>query len=328
MSVFYHICRKILPVAALIVLMASAACSAVKDDGAFIETGAIGEAVPLRVSVLPEGTPALTKSELQTSDEKNVDNLIVFVYLRSTGALVWSFGSSSDSAQTELPAGEYTLWAFANYIAEPSGLATVSQAATYHSGFIENSRGRLFMRGSKDVTISSGIPADEVIPVVRDVAKVELTAIPTFTGFVAGAVFKEAVLVNVPKMYLEEFSSSNNADFWNPDGESIELPGMLRITSTGCVYGFPNHSLEESSSTLRDYVTKFSICASLNGRDYWYPIGLPDISSNQVYTIPALEISGYGSDDPNEYVIDLSTKLNTGVSVRAWENGADYTQNI
>ena len=263
----------------------------------------------------------MSKAENQSSEEKELNSLDVFVF-DEAGALLYHERTSGSHIDIELTKGRRQVKALVNAPASVSALSTLSQVTLFHLPLANQTRGNFFMSGGKTVTIDDDL--DEVIiNVSRDVAKVELVNLPTFNGVATGGTFMEAYLINVPKEYNTSVVISSANQSWNFNdtvASESEQDALLKLTGTGSVYGMPNATDEAESIEDVDYVTKLVLKANIGGRIYWYPIGIPDMTANKRYIIENAYINGPGSDSPNKYADDSAlTAVVTSTSVESWD---------
>ena len=99
------------------------------------------------------------------------------------------------------------------------------------------------------------------------------------------------------------------------------MNGFTKWTGTGdkVFYAHPNSARQADGVEGRDHTTKLVVAASIGGTVQYYPIALPGIASNKILRVGDITISGYGSDDPNEYVQDRSGLSFNIISLVPWE---------
>ena len=294
-------------------------CNALRDNTIAVRNDdGGGEAVALRVRAGVRDIA--TKAETQTSAEKQVNTLDLFIFDTDSEALLFKQRVSAASAEVRITKGTRTFYALVNAPAAASALSTLSEVAAYHAAFADQGRSSFFMAGSKAVTVTSAT-TEVVVDVRRDVARVDLVNAPTFSGQAAGATFNAAYLINVPKTYSASATVAAAADAWN-FGDAVktasEQDALLKLATAGTVYGMPNTTAEAAAIDGTDYVTKLVIKATVNGSVYWYPIGIPGIASNKRYVVENVYIKGVGSDTPNAYVDNKV--LSATVNVVDWDD--------
>ena len=302
-------------------LLGIASCNALRDNTIAVRNDdGGGEAVALRVRAGVRDIA--TKAETQTSAEKQVNTLDLFIFDTDSEALLFKQRVSAASAEVRITKGARTFYALVNAPAAASALSTLSEVAAYHAAFADQGRSSFFMAGSKAVTVTSAT-TEVVVDVRRDVARVDLVNAPTFSGQAAGATFNAAYLINVPKTYSASATVAAAADAWN-FGDAVatasEQDALLKLTAAGSVYGMPNTTAEAAAIDGTDYVTKLVIKATVNGSVYWYPIGIPGIASNKRYVVENVYIKGVGSDEPNQYVDNQV--FSATVNVLDWDDAS------
>ena len=334
--------RILLVTACLTALFGLSACEQ-EDIGAFAE-GSVS--VSVRGSV-PVGTKVSTAAETY---EGQVNSLQLFVF-DGNGDIVGYGRAGGPSATIEkVPVGIYTLAVVANNAADLSS-----------TGSLEALRGTTMALGANSTTASAGFlmygeksgvavkvsGTSESIVVTRFPARISLVSVTN--GVTSGPktlVVKAALLINGLGTwnYGAEGEAAGNV---NPAGEKGErimaaaadadepdltFSDLGNTPVTGTVsfnrrfYSFPKAAVDTDvfGSNVGGNV-RLSVLATVNGKDYWYPVTIAGIDRNKCYDV-SLTITGPGSSHPNTPVI--SGHVTASVSVSEWRLGAAYGEMI
>lgn len=306
--------------------------SCIREDG---PEGGRDESGKAKMTVILRSAGEMeTRTELQTSDEKKVTSIDVFVF---SGTILEAHERATGDGITEcggleVSYGEKTVWVFCNYRASRlSGITTIAGCEAVTSSFTENARDAFVMSGSTTYTVSAS-NANVPVDVRRDVAKVQITSAPTFSGVCSGGTLQGIYLVNIPKTYGDSvvLTSSSASDAWNfrnavATGADSEVASMTSSSTwSTALYGMPNASPEaatasDGNAAGEDYVTKLVLKCSIGGNTYWYPLGLPGMAPNKYYEVSGINIFLLGSSNPNEY--STSSSIKATVNVLDWDAG-------
>ena len=297
------------------------------------EVESLKEGAHSSLSIKLKNIVQMTKSgdELQTAAEKRVEAIDVLVFRdgilenhkRATGDGI----TSVDGIEVTL--GQKVVYVFCNYGATRlASVTTIAGCEALRSELAENRRNAFVMSGKTTTNVATATATAEV-SVRRDVSKVEITGAPEFSGVAAGGTVQGIYLINVPKVYDESvvLTSASSAVAWNfrnavataVDSQVSTLTYNANVTTP--LYGMPNASPETSvdiqgNAEGEDFVTKLVIKATIKGKTYWYPIGIPDMGPNKYYKISSVKIAVLGSDNPNDYV--TFTDFSVSIEVADW----------
>lgn len=120
------------------------------------------------------------------------------------------------------------------------------------------------------------------------------------------------------------FSAVGNAV---PNASSVSLSGKY-------VYGYRNASTADPVARRNGFPANgcrsvLYVIAAIGGIDYWYPIGLGELGSNNSYNV-SLTITMPGQRPGDDDFGSLITKgsLSASVTVTDWTDGSDYSETI
>lgn len=269
-----------------------------------------------------------------TAEEQRIASLDVYVFDGSTQEAHVRIADATEAEFVNLSLGSKTIYAFCNYPSETMPVEmTLSQAAAVGGAFALNQRNAFLMCGTKTATVAADTETISV-EVVRRAAKVSLAAAPVFSGAMAGATLEGIFLINIPKDWSSTatLTGSDSANAWNfgetvLSGPDSAVSALTSATGSSAwqtaLYGYPNSSPEAATAEGTDYVTKYVLKVSKDGKIYWYSIGIPGMAANNLYAISNVTINRPGSDSPNAYiavryfsvdVLDWSENIDVGNS--------------
>ena len=324
-----------------------------------VEPEALSDEGSLSISVSQSNqTKALTTS---FSHENQLNKMRVLVY-DSDGNLYKDESLASPFNAATIPnvkTGAYSVMALANTCAALSDARTVTSlsgtAVTLDDCSTTASTGFVMLDNRTGVNVSAGPNATSVnLSVTRFPARVRLVSVKNALPSSLGILMVKSV------MLINGYSSWTLGTTGNPTG-SVNPAG--RKNGTGAIIGtaddadYPNHSFRAvptseqsiaSGTDPRSYsycfysfpnrvnadVTgakqvggkaRLVVCASFNNMTYYYPVTIETLERNTCYDV-ALIISGAGSPDPNVPV--EKGAMSVSITVKDWENGADYSETI
>lgn len=297
---------------AILSLAAFCSCSLI-DDKVCVDDTVSG--ITLSVSV--PGGDVSTRGEGDwpaSAAEKAVSHVDWLVY-GSDGNLVQNVRTSDPTVTIPLGRGNYKVAAVANYPTEiPS--AAVSSVSNYRTllnvdyGVSAGASSPVLVMRSDVIDVSLSGDLSVTVPVKRVAVRVAILGDVRFTDAykalfpsAADQTVRRIFLVNVPsKVGVYDgtmFGSAyvNDAYMNFPSGShswysSSFSPGVFKVH-----YAHPNSAAESATPEGEDHVTKLVVETSRG----FYPIGLPDIVSNQAVFISEVVIGGEGLDTPNGY---------------------------
>lgn len=306
----------------------------------------VGETVTLSISV-PLGTPskalgapskafgAPTKASGSATEanETALKSVQVFVFNSSNNLEAYQ-SAETGSVNLTCTKGAKTIAAVVNG-ATLSGIKTLSELSGTVSKFSENSAEGLVMYGTTAQTIETNTSVS--LEVARLAAKVVIGKITNnikMTQYQGSPIAVNAIyLINVagdakftgaytPSLWLNQSKNSASADnlyYENPS--SLTIAHNASDASGHYFYCYPNPT--ESDSTDSEWSarhTRLVVEATVGGQTCYYPITLPVVNANTVYTVSELIITMIGTDSPD--VADAKGSASFTITVAPWNNYA------
>jgi len=282
-------------------------------------------------------TAQMTKGE-SVAPEDMINSLDVFVFIYETGGTnfgaleaygFYTPGSSSYSDVLKISRGKKKVVAVAN---APDGflddVTTYSQFQNLEWEFEHNSRDNLVM-SAENVILVTGDKATVNLPLCRYVCKMEVDAITNNLPASLGDLTINGIYLDyVPRIaYSEEEFWRISDDDATEDvidlmtgSEALTIANGETLSLSECtMYGFPNYSEEAKYVDNQDYVTKLVLKATIGGKVYYYPIGIPDTEDNNLYQISNITLTRIGNTTENKYI--STTALTMNATVLDWISG-------
>ena len=305
-----------------------AGCTKTEDRGAAVENAG-GEA-SLEVNI-----PGFGDTKASGSVSESVENALksvqVFVFTES-GNL--EAGKTSDSGRLEISCtqGNKTVAALVN-APEVGDITTLAALRAKTTSLTANSQGSFVMYGQKAVQVNAA-SVSVALEVQRFAAKVVIRKI---TNGMALPQYR-SVPVEVSGIYLinvagnAALSGGVAPTVWLNRGKNeaasdclyYEKPSGLKVAygssdSDGhYFYCYPNPTVSDSSQDAwSPRHTRLVVEAVVGGRKCYYPITLPAINGNTVYTIGELTVTRPGTETP-----DVETVMGNAsftISVAPWK---------
>lgn len=209
----------------------------------------------------------------------------------------------------------------------------------------DNEADSIVMEGQNTIEILTQNPATIKVPVVRKVAKVELSSLtvdidmPQYKtkSFKVSSVY----LINVSSE-MPYFATSDTAPLsWSnklayepedvntliyDDMDGFEVTENTPYTVKNTFYCYPNNTGEDTfSETWSPRCTRLVVEAMLGEELYYYPVTLPKLEQNKIYGVN-LTITRPGSKTPDSLIDMFET--NFQVSVKDWVRGTTVNEQI
>lgn len=271
--------------------------------------------------------------------ESAVNSLQIFVF-RPDGNIE-AYGTSSNSTGVSLTCttGEKDVVALVN--ASPlENVVSLADLKSRTTNLSDNTASNLVMEGIERKTLK--VAETVVIPVTRCAARVALTKV--------SADFELDVYKNmdfkITKVMLTNVAGSKPvlgngtpALWYNKRGEepsslpiisdvlnNVTVTGTSPYSSPHYFYCYPNPTTKDSSAAnWSARKTRLVVVASLGGTVYYYPVTLPVLEANKLYSV-ALTVTRPGSTDIDVPVEKMTAAVS--VTVNRWGNGADVNETI
>lgn len=327
----------------LVIPFVAAAFMAVACDNAKLESDGMVD-----LSVGLEGFNLTTKvTDASISAEKTVNNLQVFIF-DSHGARENYGKATASTVKIGCAAGVKNIYAVVN----APDLSSIDKAADLEAAatlLTDNAKNSLVMFGSlKNEEIKSS-DNSKTVHVQRMAAKIVLEKITRdFSDESLGAkpmtidaiyltdVVKNARFgqneTNIEWMNkLEYVSNDDNSLLRDLVGQNIAQGGSYPSGSAvHTFYAYPNSATAQPGKAdalpWSPRHTMLVIEATLDGSKTYYPVYLPVLESNHVYTITGFTVTKRGSEHPWEVV--ETSDISYSVEVDEWENGGSWAEEI
>ena len=293
------------------------------------------EKVTVQISV-PTADTKITGSV----NESSISNYQVFIY-NDEGLLEAYVQKTTPDISLECTAGSKTVAVLVNAPAITDGM-TLDSLIDRTSLLSDNSAGAFVMSGMVTKTINKSTTSISV-QVTRLVARVKLSKLdvafemPQYQRqeFKVTSVY----LINVPadRRYFHpnepslwyhktEYTSSNGCTLIYDNMSGVAVSETAPYTAQNTFYCYPNPSSDDSfSSTWSPRHTRLVVEGTLDGTVYFYPVTLPQISSNMTYDVQ-LKITRPGATGPDAEVDKFAAGVT--VTVKDWETGATVVEEI
>ena len=276
---------------------------------------------------------------MSTVSENTVASLQIFVFGMDGKIEAYGTSTYSSSLSMTCTTGEKDVVALVN--AEPQkDILYLSELKARTTGMSENTGGNLVMEGITRVKLK---PSETVtIPVSRCAARVKLEKVST--DFVLDVYDKmefkitKVMLTNVAgdKPIL---GSGVPSVWYNKRGQDPSELSVISNTVDNVVvtrtvpyktphyfYCYPNPTTTDSTSeTWSARKTRLVVVTTLGGTVYYYPVTLPVLEANKLYSV-SLTVTRPGSTDIDVPVEKMVAAIS--VSVIGWGTGADVTETI
>ena len=261
--------------------------------------------------------------------------------------------------------GTKDVWAVANVAA--SKFAAVTDITSFKAVEVllsDDSATSFAMKGSATgISVTSGKTSTAPVQLTRFAARVSLVKVSNSLPPSYGSLtVKSAYLANV--VCNDNIGQSAKSSVWCNrlghngtnlteanvigNGSSKAENASVTFTSIGnavpnegsaslsgkYVYGYRNASTADPVARGNGFPTNgcrsvLYVIASIGGVDYWYPIGLGELKSNNSYNV-SLTITMPGQRPGDDDFGSLITKgaLSASVTVTDWTDGSDYSETI
>ena len=277
------------------------------------------------------GAPTKASGSATEANETALKSVQVFVFNSSNNLEAYQ-SATTGSVNLTCTKGAKTIAAVVNG-ATLSGIKTLSELSGTVSQFSENSAEGLVMYGTTAQTIETNTSV--TLEVARLAAKVVIGKITnniSMTQYQGSPITINAIyLINVagdakftgaytPSLWLNQSENSASADnlyYENPS--SLTIAHNASDASGHYFYCYPNPTSEDSTaSEWSARHTRLVVEATVGGQTCYYPITLPVVNANTVYTVSELKITMIGTDSPD--VVDAKGSASFTITVAPWNN--------
>ena len=277
------------------------------------------------------GAPTKASGSATEANETALKSVQVFVFNSSDNLEAYE-SATTGSVNLTCTKGAKTIAAVVNGEAL-SGIKTLSELTGTVSKFSENSAEGLVMFGTVTKTIETNTSV--TLEVARLAAKVVIGKITNsikMAQYQGSPIAVKAIyLINVagdakftgaytPSLWLNQSKNSETADnLYYEEPSSLSIAYGKSDESGHYFYCYPNPTSEDSTaSTWSARHTRLVVEATVGGQTCYYPITLPVINANTVYTVSELIITMIGTDSPD--VVDAKGSASFTITVTPWNN--------
>lgn len=246
------------------------------------------------------------------ADEKKLSSVQVMIFTES-GNLEASKTATSGSLELSCTKGNKTVAAVVNS-ADIAGVKTLAELRAKTSALADNNFKSFVMYGQKSVAVNAANVA-VTLEVQRLAAKVlikKITNAMELQQYQGTPVqVKGIYLINVagnttfagtaPTLWLNKMKNEVSSDCLYYEKPSALSVAYKASDATGhCFYCYPNPTDGDNTQTSWSARhTRLVVEASVGGHLCYYPMTLPTLSGNTVYTIGELTITRLGVDKPD-----------------------------
>lgn len=320
--------RKFICWGTMALLMTLFACK--KENS--LEKNFEGKSVELNVSVHTGQTKASV-----IGAETDINKLDVLVFNRASGLLeAHASAVSSSSLSMTCTTGDKTIVALANSNLNLASVASLSQLKQLKSNLLDNNSSAFIMEGASDKTISSSASVE--IELRRIVSKVQILAVENALSLAQYSsepiTIKSIYLINLvgDKPVLGNYTASDPIAQWqnfrtNQLSSNTMISDLVNETisheqtreKNHIFYCLPNPVVNDTDADdTANRHTRLVVEAQIGESVYYYPITLPIVEQNKIYTISKLKITQLGYSQADEK--DSATQsMEFTVVVKDWE---------
>lgn len=246
------------------------------------------------------------------ADEKKLTSVQVMIFTEA-GNLEASKTSASGSLELSCTKGSKTVAAVVN-AAELTGVKTLSELRARTYALTDNNFKSFVMYGQKAVSVNAANVA-VTLEVQRLASKVVIKKITNaleLQQYQSTPVqVKGIYLINVagnttfagaaPTLWLNKMKNEASADcLYYEKPAALSVAYKASDATSHCFYCYPNPTADDNSQTSWSARhTRLVVEATVGGHLCYYPMTLPKLAGNTVYTIGELTITRLGVDKPD-----------------------------
>lgn len=260
-----------------------------------------------------------------------------------------------------LAPGTYTVYAVVNWPTPLTNVKTLealeAEAVDLSANSLKPNEGFVMAGKSGTVTVNSGANSPASISVSRLVSRVALATVSNKVPVAHGSIEVKGVFLSNVVGNQNVAGNAAISTWYNKMGRVDErtiveehmingttyLASCPKLTYVGCnktvanaaseemnlcTYGFPNPTATDVTgyaTTMSPRYTRLVVMAVFDGKEYYYPVKLPQIERNTAYTVD-LTITGIGSTDPDVPVV--KGNMSATITVASWATGTVYEETI
>lgn len=301
-----------------------------------VPTSSSEEKVRLEVSV-----PVAETKVLSGASENATKNYQVFLF-NDKNVLEAYVNCNTSDISLDCTMGSKTVVVLVNAPAI-NDVTTMPALLGKKSSLSDNAADAFVMEGQIQVSITTNKDVSVVVPVTRQVAKVELVDITTAfelpqyrnMSFKVSAVYlinvpadKKYFSTEAPTLWLNKmaYAQSDDNSLIYDDMEDFVVTDSSPYSADNAFYTYPNPTVDDSfSTTWGARHTRLVVETLLGTTRYYYPVTLPVLQQNKRYEV-SLKITRPGSYSPDTVVDKFAADF--AVTVKDWEVGASVSEEI
>lgn len=290
------------------------------------------EQCTLMVTAVPDGRTKVTG--VDTDSEDAINSIQVFVF-RPEGEIETYSSSVGHSTEVVCGRGRRKIWILANAPAM-SAIGSLDELRNAISHLDDNRPDGLVMAGDGTFELNSGETVS--VTVSRLCAKILLKSVTK--SFNSPVLQSKSLVIN--RIYVTNvvsevsYSGVPSSSVWqNRTGWSHGCSSLIcdeigvtvspKYENTHTFYVYPNSfSCDIRGGNWSPRGTRLVIDTSLDGKQYFYVVDIPDIQRNTAYVVSDLMLTRMGSDD--EEHISGPSGLQVNVQVVPWSESEAYQE--
>ena len=332
---------------AIMAVCTQLACAEVSDLQCQVEDAENGK-VRLSVSL-----PVIETRATGASDEDKISNVQVLVFSSDTDLIEAYLSADSPDISKPLEltctTGSKKIIVMVNSNVSYEKVLNSSDASLKSAELRYNTKDKHFMYGVKEVNLMSSQTV--TVEVSRQIAKVVLKKVEVDFESEALAeadlIMKAVYMINVCNQIKIPYDAStfdssyySNANLWynkmryQSDSydaylydkvSDVPLNSDASYTTGHYFYVFPNTAADSNASLWSPRYTRMVVETTYMNNTYYYPVNIPNIKSNTVYTV-SMKITRLGSSSPDIPVTTTSGGIE--IDIKEWEYAKEINEVI
>ena len=314
-------------------IAAAAVLAGCEKNRISVTSGDNGDGMTSELSIcIPLDSQTKAAGTVSATDDDKLNSAQVFVF-NDNGILESSKRATTGNLELVCTRGSKQVAAVVN-APEIDDVTSISELRNKMTDISDNAAKSLLMYGQKWVTVDAA-SVTATLEVKRFAAKVVIQKI---TNNISLAQYKSSP-ITIKGIYLINvvsgmpYSGTDKPTVWsnkqkndsNSDCLYCEKPSSLTISSGSSdsrghyFYCYHNPTEEDNTDTTwSPRHTRLVVETSINNDTFYYPITLPVVAANTIYTIGELTITRPGTVKPD--VIDVAGNAAFTISITPWNN--------
>lgn len=319
----------------------------------------VAEDVLLTLSVDLAGNLSKASSTVSEPVETAITDVQILIFDSSNRIAAYLSNGVSVNASVTLKEGTYLAAAVLNgpNLSSVASLSELRSTTAPLSQYNSTSSSFVMYGEKSSINLVKNGNNSSVIQASRLVSRVRLVSVRNECPAALGSLLlKDVFLSNVvgnqnlygnesPSLYYNMYGRSdiaNTSSIINglsfkatPENltyTSLSSQSVAHSSTLTCgqnFYSYPNPAQDvvtSYSSSWTPTALRLVLKASLDGRDYYYPVALPSASANTSYDV-RITVRGTGLDDPQGDIKDLTDKgtVNVSVNIADWNSGNEFS---